>query len=372
MSKWGAALGQGIAAVAKVGTDGIDTQLKLDAAVMAEQRAADIKLNTAERMMAIEEAMRNRAGDRFTAIYKTKMGEEIPVDAPTLEQTGVTRESAVEATADKPGADFAQSPTDLAALEQQLKRAAGNPDATDEQRQDARDALAALQAQKAKQKDVNAASVEGKTRKRTDTEAARAAMEEAAGSDFGAFTAANGAWKDAFAREDKAKDHAIAAADKDADRESREKVAGIQADTRREIAGEQVEARREIAAAETARKTEADQLRYKAAQERVTALAGGKGAKATALMQNYQFLVEKLGKSSQEAEKVLFSAKDSSEAEKVFKLMLADKFGDLTVEDAVAKVRGVTDAVKAPAPAPAAAGAAPKRRKYNAATQELE
>lgn len=358
MGKWASALGQGVAAVAKVGSEAIDTQMKLDATIAAEQRAADIKLATAERMMAIEEAMRNRAADRFTQLVQKKAGEQVPVETPSIEQTGLTRDSAVAPTDEQPGANFAQDPEQLAKLEQQLQAAAADPSRTEEQRQDARDALSALQAQKAKQKDVNAASVAGKTRDRTALEAARAAMEEAGTTDAAAFAAGTSLWKDAVNRDDKKTEAAAQAREKDADRASRERVAGMQTD-----------ARRDIAAAETARKTEADRQRAAAAQARTEALAGGKGPKATALMQNYEFMTTKLGKSQEEAEKLLFQAKDSSEAEKVFKLLQADKFGDLTVEAAFEKVRGIASAGKEPA-APAAG--APKRLKFNPATGNIE
>lgn len=74
MADWANAIASGIGAAAKSGADSIDQQQRQEAAAIAEQRAADVKLATAERIMAIEEAQKNRAAERFAAIVKNKMG----------------------------------------------------------------------------------------------------------------------------------------------------------------------------------------------------------------------------------------------------------------------------------------------------------
>jgi hypothetical protein len=333
MSRWGAALASAAGAVANVGVQALDRQMQLEQTIAAEKRAGDMKLDLAERMAAAEEMRKNRAGERFTSVVQSKLAEPVPLEAPSVDDTGITRESAVPAAPGKPGADFAQTPEQLDALEQQFKAILANPNATPEQREDAAGVLAALKAQKAKQQDVNAASVAGKTRQRTKLEARDAALEETGTSDLPAYTAGHSAWKDAIGEETNMRKERAASREKQLDRDSLER--------RTDMTTSQ---RAEASAAETARKAEADQLRYKAATERVTALAGGKGAKATALMQNYKFLTENMGKTQEEAEKVLFQAKDSSEAEKVFKLLMADKFNELTPESAFEKVRGINSA----------------------------
>lgn len=333
MSRWGAALAGAAGAMANVGVQAIDRQLALEQTIEAEKRAADLKLDLSERMAAAQELRQNRAGERFTKVVQAKLGEQIPLEAPGVDDTGLTRDSAVPATATTPGADFAQTPEQLEALERQYTALLNNPNATPEQREDAAGVLAALKAQKAKQQEVNAAGVAGKTRKRTTIEARDAALEETGATDLPARMAGVSAWKDAMSEETNMRKERAASREKQLDRDSLER--------RTDMTTSQ---RAEASAAETARKAEADQLRYKAATERITALAGGKGAKATALMQNYQFLTEKMGKTQEEAEKVLFQAKDSSEAEKVFKMLMADKYGELTPEAAFEKVRGINSA----------------------------
>lgn len=70
---FGYALGQGLAAGARSGVESIEAGQKQEAAIAAEQRAADRQLDTAQRMMAIQEAMKNRAAERFSTVVKAKM-----------------------------------------------------------------------------------------------------------------------------------------------------------------------------------------------------------------------------------------------------------------------------------------------------------
>lgn len=347
MSRWGSALASAAGAVANVGVEALDRQMKQADNMAAEQRAADMKLSMAERMFAIEEAQRLRAAERFTKMTGAKLGEEVPVEAPGIDQTGIRSESAA------PDAPLRVdvNPENIAEMERVLTSRAQDPNLSEEERADAVAGLAQLEKQKKSQSELNAKSVEGKTRKRSMPEARDAALEAAATTDPGAFIAGQSMWKNAMTDERAdAKDKA-AGIEKDADRKSREKIAGMQVDQRATST-----------AAETERKAAADQARAAAAKAKAETLAGGNGEKATALMKNYQFLITTMGKTPEQAEKVLFLSKDSSEAEKVFKMLMNDKYGELTPESAVAKVRGIGQA----------AGAGKKRLKLNMETGELE
>lgn len=350
MSRWGSALASAAGAVANVGVEALDRQMKQADQIEAEQRAANLKLSMAERTMAMEEAMKLRAAERFTKMTGAKLGEEVPLEAPGIDKTGIRRESAGEN--DQLRVDV--NPENIAQMEQVLRSRMQDPNLSEAERAEAKEGLEQLERQKKAQGELNAKSVEGKTRKRSVPEARDAALEAAATTDPGAFIAGQSMWSNAMKDERAdAKDKATAA-EKDADRSSREKIAGMQ-----------VEQRATSTAAETARKAEADKARAAAAQAKAESLAGGKGEKATAMMKNYQFLITTMGKTPEEAEKVLFLSKDSSEAEKVFKMLMNDKYGDLTPESAVEKVRGIGQAV-------GSGGSKPQRLKLNIKTGELE
>lgn len=320
MSRWGTALAGAAGAVANVGVQALDRQMQQADQIEAEQRAADMKLAMAERMSAMEEAQRLRAAERFAKMTGAAMEEDVPLEAPGIETTGIQ--------------SFSKDPAKAAQVEAQLQAIVNNPNASPKQKEEAALGLEVLAQQKAEQLDLNAKSVEGKTRKRTLAEARDVAMERTATTDVGAFIGGQSMWKNAMADERADKKDKAAASEKDADRTSREKIAGMH-----------VEQRAASSAAETERKAAADEDRAKAAKARIEALAGGKGDKATALMKNYRFLTEEMGKSKEEAESILFMAKDSSELEKVFKLLNNDKFGELTPQSAYEKVRGISAAV---------------------------
>lgn len=349
MSRWGSALASAAGAAANVGVQAIDRQIKLADNIEAEQRAADLKLSMAERMMAMEEAQKLRAAERFATMTGAKLGEEVPVEAPGIDATGIRRESASES--DPLSIDVA--PENIAEMERVLIARMNSPALSAAERAEAKEGLEQLERQKKAQGELNAKSVEGKTRKRSLTEARDSAFNASATSDPGAFMAGQSMWKSAMSDErTDAKDKA-SASEKQADRTSREKIAGMQVDQRAAST-----------AAETERKAEADRMRNAAATAKAEALAGGKGAKATAMMQNFTFLTEKLGKTQEEAEKVLFQAKDSSEAEKVFKMLKDDKYGELTVDSAFDKVRSIS--------AKASGTSTKPRLKFNVTTGELE
>lgn len=334
MSNWANALASAAGAAANVGVEGIDRQLKLQDTIDAEQRAADIKLSTQERMLAIEEAAKTRAAERYAAVYQQKLGEDVPMEAASADATGLSDASSTQVTPQ--GADAPVTSSfhgDQGERLKAMQAVLANPQATDQQKQDAQAVIDGIQAQMKKQGDLNAKDVEGKTRKRTPAEARQAAFDETAGTDAGAFMAGTSMWKDAMNSERKDREDAQAVKDKQLDRESYERRTGMQ-----------VEQRANASAAETDRKTQADRERTATAQARIEALAGGKGAKATAMMQNYNFMVDQMGKSPEEAQRLLFQAKDSSELEKVFKILMHDKYGELTPEAALAKVRGIETA----------------------------
>lgn len=80
MADWAYALSQGLAAGANTGADIVGTQMKIVQQTDAEQVAANIKLDTATRMQAIQEAMQARATEKFMAskqgIIDQKVGQK--------------------------------------------------------------------------------------------------------------------------------------------------------------------------------------------------------------------------------------------------------------------------------------------------------
>lgn len=179
---WAYAMSQGAAAAAGAGADMIDRQMKED----AEARAADRKLQDAERLMAIQEAMKNRAAERFASVARTKAGEEVPTEAPSVAQTGLTSGSA-QSVGLKDGIQG-----DASVVQDIVKRAQEtlkNPSATDEQKMHAKGIIEQISSQAEAQGTLNAKSVEGKTRKRSWSEAIQAAREETSLNDPGAFMA---------------------------------------------------------------------------------------------------------------------------------------------------------------------------------------
>lgn len=352
MSNWRSALAGAVGAVANVGVGAIDNQIKLDQQIDAEKRAGNLQLDLHQRMAAADEMMKNRAAERFATLTKGKLGEDIPVEAPGVDKTGLTDASA--------GAEFTSSGGgepmtaafhgDQAKTLLEMQAVLRNPNATDEQRQNAKDVIDAISAQTTKQAEVNTKGVAGKTRKRTVAEARDAAFDDAAVNDAPAYIAGQSMWHQAIqdARTD-SKDK-VAQDDKDADRTSREKIAGMNADQRAQAAAE----------------------RTAVARERIESLAGGKGAKATALMQNYTFMTTVMGKTPEQAQQILFHAKDSTEAQKVFELIKGDKFGDMSTEDAFKKVRGISDMSGGGTGSNTAPAAPAKVRTWNPKTRKFE
>jgi hypothetical protein len=176
------ALSKGVAAAAKTGSDFAGQQLKEE----AEARAADRKLQDAERLMAIQEAMENRAAERFASVVKQRSGEEVPLEAPGLAETGLTQGSA-QAMGLKDGIQGDASTVN--SILQTAKDTLSNPTATEAQKMQAQELIAQIEGQMGAQGNLNAKSVEGKTRKRTVNEAARVALEDTLLNDPAAYKA---------------------------------------------------------------------------------------------------------------------------------------------------------------------------------------
>lgn len=182
---WGYALSQGGAAAMGAGADLADRQLKEE----AEARAADRKLADTERLLAIQEAMKNRAAERFSAVARTKAGEEVPQQPKSVAETGLTQEGATAAGLES---GIQGDAATVKGIVERAKATMANPTATDEQKQQAQELIAQLEGQVKAQEGVNAKAAEGKTRKRTWGEAIQSAREETSLNDPAAFIAGEG------------------------------------------------------------------------------------------------------------------------------------------------------------------------------------
>jgi hypothetical protein len=197
MADWASALAGGIGAAATTGANLMGDQIKQQQALEAEQRAADIKLDLQQRMAAADEMARNRAADRFSAVVKQKMGEDVPVEAPGVDKTGITRAAgqavgSVDVDGTQVTGSFNADPATLRQMLQNANRRLMDPASTDEQRTEARQLVTVLQKQVDAQAGINAQSVEGKTRKRTVDEASQAALDYALQNDASAYIAGSG------------------------------------------------------------------------------------------------------------------------------------------------------------------------------------
>jgi hypothetical protein len=348
MMDWGYAIGQGLAGAAASGANSIDTQLKANAAADAEQRAADLKLDTATRMMAITEAMKNRAAERFSSVVKDQMGKEVPATPEAVSATGITHESGADALGERtydgetaPATGLKLGGPELSRVMKRAQETIDNPRATDAQREDARALMEQIGKQAESQKDINEEEAKGKTRKPTMDEAQEAALNETLQNDAPAFIAGTGM---------------LNAANKDENERKR------------------LESRERIAKAETERKERADNLRYDAIMQRIDAKeaagANGKGGNATALRQNVDLLKE-LGYTADKIEKFIFDKKEIPVEDIAAKILSSDKYGEMTPEQATEKALGIKRAAAAASgspPAPAGAPSGSKPLKYDPTT----
>jgi hypothetical protein len=196
---WASAIAQGIGAAANTGANIIGDQIKNDQTIQMqkqlEQQAADIRVDTASRLAAADQMMKNAALQRYSQIVKQKAGEDVPQEAQTVNQTGLTRESADEAGLKQGG--FAGSMDKMNPIIQKAKDTLASPGATDAQKADAQALLDQIGRQFDAQKDVNEDAADGKTRKRTTEEAVNAANDYALMNDPEAYVAGTTAYNNA-------------------------------------------------------------------------------------------------------------------------------------------------------------------------------
>lgn len=357
--EWAHAIGQGIAGAAKAGADIIDTNMKRDAQIEAEQRAADMKLATAERLAAIQEAMQNRAAERFAGGVKAKMGEEVPVEAAPVDQTGVSRESA-KAIGLVSGLKL--TGPEMKKHLDEAKATLANPSATAEQKDIAQLMIDQLGRQAEAQAKINGEAVGGKTRKRTLDEAAQAALDDALMNDAPAYMAGTGML--AAANKSKVEMSKI---------EREEKLKREEMGLKAQIEREKIDQRD----ADSVRDSEAASARVKALADR--AAASGKGSNKTAMIQNIEYMTSVLKYTPEQVEAYVFEKKGISEKELAANILSKDKYGEMTPADAAARARSLSaafDAAPAAKPAASSASAAPaagpKKLKWNPSIGKFE
>ncbi len=328
---WAQALAQGGAAMAGAGAELADKQLKEE----AEMRAADRKLSDAERLLAIQDAMKNRAAERFSSVVKAKAGEEVPQEAASVSQTGLTPESRGVVGKTEDGKDvisgFQGSPETIQKIVENMNAVLKDPNATPENKAEAKAALEALGAQVKTQGAVNAKATEGKTRKRTWDEAIQAAREDTLMNDAPAFMAGEG----------------MLAAER---KESRD-------DKRADAAAKVASAKTEIEMRKEEGRDRRHQESMDALEARLDKRFGGKDGAPTALMQNAEYL-RSLGYTPEKIEKFIFEKKEISLEDLAAKILAGDKTGDMTAEEAAQQAVKLKNALS-PASAPKPAGSQP-------------
>lgn len=330
MAEWANALMQGIGAAANTGAGMIGDQMKQDAAAQAEQRAADIKLDTAERLMSMETAMKARAAERFSSVVKDKMGEELPATPQTVVQTGVTRESA-HAIGLEDG--IAGGAPQIAETMRKYTAAANNPNLTPEQRADAQGVVDQLTKQVNAQGDLNVTAAEGKTRSRTLEEATQAAKDYALQNDPMAYVAGTGML--ATADKQDATERAAALKEKLANQEAQRKERQAEADR---------ESRESIATNRDDQREKAADQRFEAMMARIDAGATGKAGNKSAMVQNLEWLRENLKMDDAQLLDFVTEKKHTSPEDIAAKLLSADKYGELTPETAMQRAMGLMEA----------------------------
>lgn len=171
MGNWAYALSKGVESAAGAASGLLDEDRKIQQQIAAEERAADTKLKTEERLVAIREAAQQRAGERFAKRAQGRMNEDVPQEAAPV--TKLTAAGAQQAGFE----DGIQTdkPNDMI---QKLQAILSSPTATDEQKENAQGMLEQMGKQVTGEKAVNAKAVEGQTRKRTYDEASRMALQD--------------------------------------------------------------------------------------------------------------------------------------------------------------------------------------------------
>jgi hypothetical protein len=321
MGDWANALMTGIGAAANTGASIIGDEMKEQQRIDAEQRAADTRLDTEQRLMAMKEAMGARAAERFSNVVKAKASEELPVEAQTVPQTGITRDSA-NAVGTGPG--FEMDATKAAATIRQWQAVRDNPNATPEQKADAEGIIAQITRQVDAQVELNNKAVEGKTRKRTTSEAAHAALDETLQSDPLAYIAGTGMLGSVL------KDEATTKA-----ADLKERLAAAEADRKERQAKEDRESAERRAAGHDEQRDRAAELRFEAMMQRLEAGQSGKSGQKSAMVQNLEWLRDNLGFTPEQLGDYVTEKKHLAPEDIAAKLLSADKFGDLTPETAM-------------------------------------
>jgi hypothetical protein len=342
MSDWANALMSGLGAAANTGANIIGEQMKQDAALQAEQRAADIKLDTQERIMAMEQAMKARAAERFSSIVKDQMGTPVPVSAPTWQSTGLTDASTIHAGDQLPGANassdddedggqpsgntapvgisFHGDATKIAGIMKTWTAVLNDPNATPEQKEAAKAIVEGLPQQIAKQQQINADSVAGKTRAPTIEEATESAKNWALQNDATAYIAGTGMLDSA--EKNDLQERRLTLAEKQA----QQKAASDQA---------RMDSNERIAAGHDAQREQAADQRFQALMAKLDAGANGGKSGKSAMVQNLEWMRDNLNFTPQQLTDYVTEKKHLAPEDIAAKLLSADKFGELTPETAM-------------------------------------
>ncbi len=300
---WGGAL--------KAGTDTASGLIEHSMKEDADKRAADLKLDTHARLMAIEESFKSRAAERFSAVARDKMGEQIPVSPDPVTSLSKGSANAIGLQ------DGMQGNVD--SMRAQFNAVLTNPNATVQQKQNAQEILAQIDAQAGAQKDINGQAVEGKTRSRTLDEAKRDALQETFLSDPKAYM------------------------------EGRAMLAG---DEKTAIEERKLALKEKLDQAHIDQKDRSDDKKFEMLLARLeSGFGGGKSGGPTALMQNAEYL-KSLGYSSEKIDKFIFEKKEIPLEDIATKILAEDKFGEMTPAQAAQKARALRDALQSTPAAP--------------------
>lgn len=284
-------LGGGLQGFGQAASGLIDASMKEDADI----RAANRKLSDAERLMAAQEALKNRAAERFSAVARGKAGEQVPVEAAPVTNLGKESAQAIGLENGMQG--------NAPAMLQQYQAVLSNPNATAEQKQSAQEILDQIGKQAGAQKGINAEAVGGKMRNRTTMEAARAALDETLLNDPAAFAAGSGL---------------------------------INAATKPDLEERKLEQRERIEQARIEQRDRSDDKRQETLLARLEKTGASK-AETTALIQNVNYLKDTLGYTPKQIDDFISNKKKISVDDVAAKFMANDKFGEMTAKEAAQK-----------------------------------
>jgi hypothetical protein len=304
MADWARALSEGLAQGFKAGSGLIDAEIKKEDQRETDSIAADRKLQDAERLLAIQDTMKNRAAERFSGVARQKMGEQVPVGVEPV--TSLSSDGA-RAAGYKDGL-VNMNPLDASG---RLQAILMDPNATTEQKENAQGMLEQIVQQAKAQRGLNEREAEGKTRPRTRDEAIQAALEDTSINDPAAFVAGHTMFKDDA--KEKLEERKLA---------SKEKIEQNRIDQR----------------------DRSDDKRFEAMMARIESATGGKAGNKTALVQNAEYL-KTLGYSDDKIEKFIFDKKEPSIEELAGKILSSDKLGGMTPVQAADKAIALRNAL---------------------------